>query len=82
MCFYICLFDFYLIDTSKIVLYVRGELHGLGADAREEKMSSDDLNAVAMLLKEAGFSHNPKEFKRIASAKSLYHWNADAHQEY
>lgn len=64
------------------VIYVRGGLHGLGADAREEKMASEDLEVVAGLLKEAGFSHNPREFKRIASARSLYHWNADAHQEY
>ena len=26
--------------------------------------------------------HDPKSFKRIASARSLYHWNADANQEY
>jgi hypothetical protein len=27
-------------------------------------------------------SHNPKEFRRVASMRSLYHWNADANQEY
>jgi hypothetical protein len=37
---------------------------------------------VGELLAKAGFTHDPKEFKRIASAKQLYHWNADANQEY
>jgi hypothetical protein len=26
--------------------------------------------------------HNPSSFKRIASARTLYHWNADADQDY
>jgi len=26
--------------------------------------------------------HDPKDFKRVASARSLYHWNAEADQEY
>lgn len=59
------------------VIYVRGKLHGLGADAREEPMSDADRSAVADLLAKAGFKHNAGEFKRIASAKTLYHWNAD-----
>ncbi len=31
---------------------------------------------------QAGLAHDPGEFKRVASAKSLYHWHADANQEY
>ena len=27
-------------------------------------------------------AHDPASFKRIASARTLYHWNADANQEY
>ena len=43
------------------------------------------IEAVAQLLRAAGpaFSgFEPRDFKRIASARSLYHWNADANQEY
>ena len=38
--------------------------------------------AVKSLLAAAGLKHDPGEFKRVASAKSLYHWHADANQEY
>lgn len=64
------------------VIYVRGAIKSLGADAQIEPMKSADYRAVAELLDKAGFKHDPKEFKRIASAKKLYHWNADANQEY
>lgn len=64
------------------VIYVRGKVKSLGADARIEPMSDSDYAAVRELLGRAGFSHDPMEFKRIASAKSLYNWNADANQEY
>ncbi|MDR2874681.1 MAG: protein glxC [Methylobacillus sp.] len=64
------------------VIYVRGKIKSLGADAREEKMTDADYAAVKELLGRAGFKHDPKEFKRVASAKSLYNWNADANQEY
>jgi glutamate synthase domain-containing protein 3 len=58
------------------VIYVRGKLHGLGADAREEEFTAADAKALAELLKAAGFEHDPREFKRIASGRTLYHWNA------
>ncbi len=45
-------------------------------------MAEPDYATVAELLNKAGFSYDPYEFKRIASAKQLYHWNADANQEY
>jgi len=64
------------------VIYVRGKVRSLGADARFEPMEGSDRNAVAKLLSAAGFKHDPSEFKRIASARSLYHWHADADQEY
>lgn len=64
------------------VIYVRGKIKSLGADARQEDMSAADHAAVADLLKRAGFPYDPTEFKRVASARSLYHWNADADQEY
>ena len=64
------------------VIYVRGKVRSLGADARFEPMTTRDLGDVEQLLRAAGLDHDPGEFKRIASAKSLYHWNADADQEY
>jgi glutamate synthase domain-containing protein 3 len=64
------------------VIYVRGDIHSLGADARREEMTDKDFAKVAELLKKAGLPGDPKSFKRIASAKTLYHWNVDAHQEY
>ena len=64
------------------VIYVRGSVKSLGADARFEPMAPADLAAVAELLAIAGLKHAPGDFRRVASAKSLYHWNADANQEY
>ncbi|MFN3987678.1 MAG: protein glxC [Rhodocyclaceae bacterium] len=64
------------------VLYVRGRVKSLGADAQEEAMGDADYAAVAELLDRAGLHHDPHSFRRIASARSLYHWNADANQEY
>lgn len=64
------------------VIYVRGRIKSLGADAREEEMADADRAKVAELLARAGFDYRPEEFKRVASARQLYHWNADADQEY
>jgi glutamate synthase domain-containing protein 3 len=64
------------------VLYVRGKIKSLGADTQIEPMTEADLAAVADLLAQAGIEHPPSEFKRVASKRELYHWNADANQEY
>jgi methylamine---glutamate N-methyltransferase subunit B len=64
------------------VIYVRGRIGALGADAREEPLVDADLLQLAKLLAQAGFDHHPREFRRIASARSLYHWNSEHHQEY
>jgi glutamate synthase domain-containing protein 3 len=64
------------------VIYVRGQVRSLGADARFEPMTDTDRAAVKGLLSLAGRSEDPGTFKRVASAKSLYHWHADANQEY
>ena len=64
------------------VIYVRGKVRSLGADARFEPMADTDRAAVKGLLAQSGMTHDPGEFKRVASAKSLYHWHADADQEY
>jgi glutamate synthase domain-containing protein 3 len=64
------------------VIYVRGQVRSLGADARFEPMTDTDRAAVKGLLSLAGRSEDPSTFKRVASAKNLYHWHADANQEY
>jgi glutamate synthase domain-containing protein 3 len=64
------------------VIYVRGKVRSLGADAGEEPMTHADYEAVESLLAQAGMEHDPRQFRRIASKRELYHWNADANQEY
>jgi glutamate synthase domain-containing protein 3 len=64
------------------VIYVRGAIKSFGADAHEETMTEADHDAVRDLLAAAGLRHDPREFKRVASKRELYHWNADANQEY
>jgi len=64
------------------VIYIRGAIKSLGADAHEEPMSEQDYAAVGALLEAAGIDHDPTQFRRVASMRSLYHWNADANQEY
>ena len=64
------------------VIYIRGRIKSLGADAHEEPMTEPDYVAVRELLRAAGLAHDPREFRRVASMRSLYHWNADANQEY
>jgi glutamate synthase domain-containing protein 3 len=63
-------------------IYVRGSIHSLGADAREEEMQPTDVEQLASLLSTASVDIDPSEFKRVASARTLYHWNTEAHQEY
>ena len=63
-------------------IYVRGTIHSLGADGQEEEMHPSDYKRITQLLAAAEMDIDSKEFKRVASARSLYHWNAEAHQEY
>jgi methylamine---glutamate N-methyltransferase subunit B len=64
------------------VIYIRGKIHSLGADAREEPMSEKDYATVSELLHQADINYSAREFKRVASGRTLYHWNAEAGQEY
>lgn len=59
------------------VIYVHGKIHGLGTDAREEPCTPADHEAVAALLAAAGLAADPSSFKRVASARTLYHWNVE-----
>ena len=62
------------------VIYVRGKIHGLGADARVEDLSDEDRTQIGELLEQAGLSARPAEFTRVASARTLYHWNPTSPQ--
>ena len=64
------------------VIYVRGKIHSLGADAREEPMTDADRATLTDLLQRAKINYAAHEFKRIGSARSLYHWNSEANQHY
>jgi glutamate synthase domain-containing protein 3 len=64
------------------VIYVRGAVASLGADAEEQPMTAQDHSVLRDLLGRAGFDYDPREFRRIGSARKLYHWNVDANQEY
>jgi methylamine---glutamate N-methyltransferase subunit B len=64
------------------VIYVRGRIHGLGADAREEEFGRADREAVASLLAAAGLEADLGGFKRVAGARTLYHWNAAHTSQY
>lgn len=64
------------------IIYVRGSIKSLGADAQEEPLTAADRDAIASLLAAAGIKADARDFKRIASARKLYHWNAQAHEEY
>jgi len=63
-------------------IYVRGNIHSLGADAQLSEMEPTDFEKLSQLLADAKMGFSAKEFKRVSSARNLYHWNADAHQEY
>jgi glutamate synthase domain-containing protein 3 len=64
------------------VIYVRGRIHSLGADAQVEPLQAADVAKLAALLARSGFDHPPQEFQRVGSARTLYHWHVDAHQQY
>jgi len=64
------------------VIYVGGKIHSLGADAREEPLTQADHERIRQLLLRAGMKGDSRDFRRVASARTLYHWNVEADQEY
>jgi glutamate synthase domain-containing protein 3 len=68
------------------VIYIGGNIEGLGADAREEPMTDLDHVAVAELLAKAGLvdggPNGQAGFRKITSARTLYHWNSANHNAY
>ncbi|MDP9173503.1 MAG: protein glxC [Planctomycetota bacterium] len=68
------------------VIYVGGKIEGLGADAREEAMADTDRTMLAELLTKAGLIDVVRRglagFKKVTSARTLYHWNSANHESY
>jgi glutamate synthase domain-containing protein 3 len=68
------------------IIYIGGHIEGLGADARQEPMTDADRAAVTELLTKAGLFDGdaaaPARFKKITSARTLYHWNSANHDAY
>jgi methylamine---glutamate N-methyltransferase subunit B len=65
------------------VIYVAGRIRSLGADAREEDLTDDDVSLVKELCARCGFDHiEPANVRRVASAKQLYNFSALKDQKY
>jgi glutamate synthase domain-containing protein 3 len=65
------------------VIYVGGKIRSLGSDARVEDLTAADVARVRELAGAAGFSHiSPENVTRVASAKSLYRFDALKDQRY
>lgn len=65
------------------VVYVGGGVRSLGADARIEELTEDDVARVTALVERIGFDHiSPGDVTKVASAKSLYNFDAMKDQRY
>ena len=58
-------------------LYVRGSVAGLGADCIEKEMGEPHVAELRGLLDRAKADHDPSEFRRFGSARTLYNFNVD-----
>ena len=65
------------------VIYVGGSIRSLGADARVEDLTELDVAVVSALVQATGFDQiDPQNVTRVASAKSLYNFDALKNQRY
>ncbi len=65
------------------VIYVGGKVHSLGADARIEDLTDDDVARVSELVRVSGLDHiEPENVTRVASARQLYNFDALKAQKY
>lgn len=58
-------------------IYLRGRAAGLGADCVEKPMRDEHLAELGELLRQAGISADPRDFRRYGSARKLYHFHSD-----
>lgn len=65
------------------VIYVAGRIASLGADARVEDLTGEDVRTVRRLADLAAFDHvDPERVTRVASARTLYRFDALQGQAY
>jgi glutamate synthase domain-containing protein 3 len=65
------------------IIYVGGAIRSLGADAQVEELTEGDIERVQQLIEQTGFDHiNPKNVKRVGSARALYNFSAVAGHAY
>ena len=65
------------------VIYVGGKIHSLGADAREEPMTSRRITKRSKRCSsEPRSTPIPRVSNASLPARTLYHWNVEADQEY
>lgn len=65
------------------VIYVGGRVRSLGADARVEDLTDDDVLKVKKLVDLTGFDHiEAQNVTRIGSARQLYNFDALKRQRY
>lgn len=65
------------------VVYVGGRIGSLGADARVEDLTEADVARVTELVRDGGFDHiDPQNVTRVASARTLYNFDALKDQKY
>ena len=65
------------------VIYVGGRFGSLGADARVEDLSAEDVRRVGELAAAAGFGHiSPENVTKVTSARNLYRFDALKDQRY
>jgi glutamate synthase domain-containing protein 3 len=58
------------------VIYVRGAIASLGADAVVEDMTEEDVLAVKRLVEQSGFDHvDPDRVTKVVSGRQLYHFS-------
>lgn len=58
-------------------IYVRGRVASLGTDCIEKPMQDAHLSDLKVLLDQAGLDHDPAEFRRFGSARTLYNFKID-----
>jgi len=65
------------------VIYVAGRVRSLGADARIEDLTAEDVAVVERLVTASGFGHiDPQTVTKVASARQLYNFDALKDQRY
>ena len=68
-----------IYETS---IFIKGELGNLGADCVEKEMKKEHFERLEKLLKRANVKDDPKNFKRLGSARKLYNFDVKNSDNY